>query len=264
MAKLMARQIGERMGRATRAVQLWFAQGCPHEVVRSGRIETRVADLDEVTRWVAERGLDTMKPGKAARAAPARAKGAGVDGENGEPAAPDLFGPIVKEKVDELVRAELARFGSDSLALMVIRARRNLEQLLANPPQTAEAFGEWDRYSGAIKSLSGELRQLEDSIHKIEVRNGRWVLVETACRLMRQAGEMYAADLVQLQGESADAAVHAVEPLLLPGRAEEARRLVAISQRDAFDRARARRAEQMRMLAEEAEQSGRKAAEEAA
>ncbi|MFZ2875462.1 MAG: hypothetical protein WAZ94_13395 [Phycisphaerales bacterium] len=249
---LNAAAIGRALNRDKRAVLHWFAgdDPPPHVVLTRGKLSYKAAILTDVKAWLTRRGLDVVKleraiPGRAARKGEGGAGNVGGAGEDTGDTSGAESSALFEAAVAEGVRRELAKFGAAEQGLMFLRTKRALEDLFKHPPAADADAGEKDRWSSAMQKCSRELRQMEEQMHSLQVRACRWVDLPAAKRVVSGLAEQFVSDVALLQDELVADLYATLEPMLVPARAEEARRVMAVSARRAAEAVLSRRADAM-------------------
>lgn len=231
----------------------------------------KLATMEQVTGWLRSVGMVEVK-GSRAGSGP---NGQRVKGPNGQMKAgetpatewrgtqgtsaqspvpsPSLFDDAVSEEVAKRISVLFHDFGSASLRVRLAQVQRELNAIAGKqlPPDASTA--EIERRSAAMKNLSGEMRQIEESVREVEIKARRYVLMEEAQRTVREMALMLISDLERLPADISPTIAEAVEPMLAVAAdgtrdVDSLRRLVMAAVRDAVARVREGRAS----LAEEA------------
>lgn len=236
-----AADIARAIGREKRVVLLYFAEGCPHQETGTGKRRTKIAKLSDVKTWVARRGLDVHRPGKAApepepESAPA------------EP-APELpaadAGPLFASARQAMDAEFSGPVDYDRQLAQVRRKLSELQYVSGAGDGGKLSAGESQRVVAAIAALNKELRMLDQAKHAAELRQGMWIETTKAAASLRQLAELVVAALESIPAAVAAAMTQALEEITDPRHHEAGRRACALAAEAAVAQARARMADEI-------------------
>lgn len=217
--KLTAEQVAEITGRQRRAVLLWAKRKespCPHD-------HGPKFDLKEVHAWLDARGMDRVA---AARAGIKKASKKTTK----KPSKPP------KTRDDDLPSIEPT--GDDAFDRILSDVYESLCQLQDEYELDGESTApEWRSYATALRTLSGEYRQLLRLRAEVVEFSRAWLSADAAIRYVLSIGKLA---LVQLASARAGLPELAIERLLGAGlledaQTDEARRVLMSASADVLD-----------------------------
>lgn len=242
---LTCAQIGERLNRAKRIVQIWFTdKGCPHQLTHRGKRPTYVSQLSVVKAWLAGQGMDVVKgvtdprrtaspkttPTQAAEVSTAEVNAAvGLDDFDDQ--------PLLQEQIQRLLQQESERRGDVDFDGLLSRARTAFDSLLSNPPANDADTGNKQRYASAMQSADRTIRALVQARHESQIRRAKWIWYDDAITLTTEMGDVFKSVFATLRADLVRRMNSALVGLIPPEKMEAAKREIGVVCRDATDAA---------------------------
>lgn len=234
-----AAEVARALGRKNKRVVLKWCEGeggCPHDTGSKRGGTCFLFNLDEVKSWLAEKGLDVLKPEEPTAALPFSASG------------------------DDAAVGSLAVFTADGQFDWDAIIGKATAKLLEVAESQRDAQTK-QRLTQAFKNASSELRALVDAKHKSEERAGKFIERVKAEEIVIAEAAMFVADLDSLATDLPRQIIADLDAAKVDrADAGQAARVLAETVRRATDVIRRRRAESIRRQLRGDDEPGKQAA----